>query len=75
MVDSGKSGWTGMSDGEAQEFHRFYIQGLIVFVAIAVVAHFLVWVWRPWFPGDDGYVSSLAEQVNVAVASLAPFIA
>ena len=40
---------SGMSEGEAQEFHKFYIQGMMIFTAIAVVAHFLVFVWRPWF--------------------------
>ena len=38
---------TGMSEGEAQEFHKYYLQGMFIFVAIAVVAHLLVWMWRP----------------------------
>ena len=48
---------TGMSEGEAQEFHRYYIQGMMMFVAIAVVAHLLAWFWRPWIPGPEGYAS------------------
>jgi len=40
---------SGLSDAEAQEFHTFYVQGLVGFAAIAVVAHILVWAWRPWF--------------------------
>jgi light-harvesting complex 1 beta chain len=40
---------SGMSEGEAQEFHRFYLQGMYIFTAIAIVAHVLVFVWRPWF--------------------------
>jgi light-harvesting complex 1 beta chain len=40
---------SGLTDDEAKEFHTFYVQGLIGFVAIAVVAHLLVWAWRPWF--------------------------
>lgn len=39
---------TGLSDDEAQEFHKFYIQGFLGFTATAVVAHALVWAWRPW---------------------------
>ena len=39
---------SGLTDSEAEEFHRFYVQGFIVFTAIAVVAHVLVWFWRPW---------------------------
>jgi light-harvesting complex 1 beta chain len=40
---------SGLTDAEAQEFHTFYMQGLVAFTAIAVVAHILVWAWRPWF--------------------------
>lgn len=40
---------SGLTDAEAQEFHTFYVQGLVGFAAIAVVAHILVWAWRPWF--------------------------
>jgi light-harvesting complex 1 beta chain len=43
-----KGSISGLTDDEAQEFHTYYIQGLVGFVAIAVVAHILVWVWRPW---------------------------
>jgi light-harvesting complex 1 beta chain len=39
---------SGLTDDEAQEFHTYYMQGFIGFTAIAVVAHILVWVWRPW---------------------------
>jgi light-harvesting complex 1 beta chain len=39
---------SGLSDDEAQEFHRYWTQGFIGFTAIAVVAHILVWIWRPW---------------------------
>ena len=40
---------SGLTDDEAQEFHTFYMQGLVGFTAIAVIAHILVWAWRPWF--------------------------
>ncbi|MFN5233014.1 MAG: light-harvesting antenna LH1, beta subunit [Burkholderiaceae bacterium] len=39
---------SGMSDDEAQEFHVYYMQGLVGFTAVAVIAHALVWAWRPW---------------------------
>ncbi len=47
--------WTGLSDQEAEEFHRYYMQGFFLFTAVAVVAHLLVWFWRPWIPGPKGY--------------------
>ena len=46
---------SGMTESEAQEFHKFYMQGFAIFTAIAVVAHLLVWFWRPWIPGPEGY--------------------
>ena len=27
----------------------------IVFTVIAIIAHILVWMWRPWIPGAKGY--------------------
>jgi light-harvesting complex 1 beta chain len=27
----------------------------LIFTGIAVMAHFLAWAWRPWFPGVNGY--------------------
>lgn len=75
MSESGtKTGWTGMSDDEAMEFHQFYMQGLIGFTVIAVVAHFLVWMWRPWIPGDAGY-SAVIDGANTAITSIAPLVA
>ena len=46
---SDKRSISGLTDEEAQEFHTYYMQGLVGFTAIAVVAHILVWAWRPWF--------------------------
>jgi light-harvesting complex 1 beta chain len=39
---------SGLTDEEAQEFHAYYMQGTVGFTAIAVIAHILVWAWRPW---------------------------
>ena len=39
---------SGLSGDEAKEFHSFFMQGFLGFTAIAVVAHILVWLWRPW---------------------------
>jgi light-harvesting complex 1 beta chain len=44
-----RSSISGLTDEEAQEFHQFWVQGFVGFTAVAVVAHFLVWAWRPWF--------------------------
>jgi light-harvesting complex 1 beta chain len=47
MAES-KGSVSGLSDDEAQEFHRYWVQGFVGFTAVAVVAHLLVWIWRPW---------------------------
>ena len=57
---------SGMSESEAQEFHKYYLQGFGIFVAIAVVAHLLVWMWRPWIPGPGGYASLEGAQNTVS---------
>jgi light-harvesting complex 1 beta chain len=63
---------TGLTDEEAREFHGFYIQGMVLFTAIAVVAHFLVWIWRPWIPPATGYASleGLRDGVTALVSAL-----
>ena len=40
---------TGLTGQEAREFHSFFMTSTVIYIAIAVVAHFLVWNWRPWF--------------------------
>ncbi len=38
----------GMTEDEARAFHGYFVTGFIGFTAVAIVAHFLVWSWRPW---------------------------
>jgi len=45
---SDNTSMTGFSADEAKEFHTFFMQGFLGFTAVAVVAHILVWMWRPW---------------------------
>ena len=33
---------------EAKEFHKIFLSSFLLFTAIAVVAHILVWAWKPW---------------------------
>jgi light-harvesting complex 1 beta chain len=50
---------SGLTEQEAREFHRIFITSFIVFLIVAIVAHFLVWQWRPWLPGVNGYTSMI----------------
>ena len=60
---------TGLTSREAQEFHKYFMLGFIVFTVIAIVAHFLVWQWRPWFPGPEGY-AAVTDSANAVAHSV-----
>ena len=48
---------SGLSEAEAKEFHNVFMTSFLVFVGVAVFAHILAWIWRPWLPGPNGYAS------------------
>jgi light-harvesting complex 1 beta chain len=33
----------------------------IAFTVIAIIAHVLVWNWRPWLPGVHGYAELMTS--------------
>lgn len=58
MADHGSDdSISGLSSSEAKAYHSLFMASTIAYVVIAVIAHFLVWQWRPWFPGPEGYAS------------------
>jgi light-harvesting complex 1 beta chain len=61
---------SGLTEGEAKEFHRIFITSFIGFVAIALVAHFFAWQWRPWLPGPNGYTSSMLDHAHAVIGAL-----
>lgn len=40
---------SGLTPNEAREFHKAFMSGTLGFVAVSLVAHILIWLWRPWF--------------------------
>lgn len=58
---------TYLTEGEAKEFHKLFVASFAFFVVVALIAHFMVWQWRPWFPGTPGYeaTSSVAPTNEV----------
>ena len=40
---------SSLSDSEAKEFHSAYLTGFSGFLAITLVAHWLLYTWKPWF--------------------------
>jgi len=61
---------SGLTEPEAREFHSIFVASFIVFTVIAIVAHILVWLWRPWLPGVRGYTSNLID----GATALAPML-
>ncbi len=64
---------SGLSEQEAREFHRLFMVSFIVFTIVAIIAHVLVWQWRPWLPGPEGYTAitdGLHAVVNDAISRL-----
>jgi light-harvesting complex 1 beta chain len=49
MADKSDLSFTGLTDEQAQELHSVYMSGLVLFTTVAIVAHFAVFFWRPWF--------------------------
>jgi light-harvesting complex 1 beta chain len=64
---------SGLTEAEAKEFHKIFLTSFIVFTAIAIVAHILVWNWRPWLPGPNGYAALVtgAKMAHQSILSLA----
>lgn len=59
---------------EAKEFHKMFVSSFIIFTIIAIVAHILVWNWRPWFPSISGY-AALNDTAQMASAAITTFFA
>ena len=39
---------SGLTAPEAREFHRIFVTSFIIFLIVALIAHYLAWEWRPW---------------------------
>jgi light-harvesting complex 1 beta chain len=48
MIMNDPTSLSGLTEGEAEEFHAIFVKSFLGFTAVAVVAHILVWIWRPW---------------------------
>jgi light-harvesting complex 1 beta chain len=48
MIANREGSLSGLTEQEAKEFHGIFVTSFIAFTVIAVIAHVLVWNWRPW---------------------------
>lgn len=67
---SDRESMSGLTPDEAREFHDFYMKGLVLFTAVAIAAHFLVWIWRPWFHADMASASDLLQNSAATLMTL-----
>jgi len=63
-----KGSLSGLSENEAKEFHKLFMTSFFIFFAVAVGAHILAWMWRPWLPGVNGY--TMLESAQSVVHSM-----
>lgn len=66
---------SGLTEDEAKEFHGIFMTSFIIFTVIAIIAHFLVWQWRPWLPGEGGYKDkvSIVDEAKLLANTYIPF--
>jgi light-harvesting complex 1 beta chain len=65
---------SGLTESEAREFHSIFMTSFLLFVGIAVVAHILAWMWRPWLPGPGGYKTGALEGATQWASALLTYI-
>ena len=70
-VDTGSL--SGLTEAEAKEFHRIFMGSFIGFTVVAIIAHVLVWSWRPWLPGVHGY-AMLTDHVKLAAQTAMTYL-
>jgi len=75
MAVDRSSSLSGLTESEAKEFHGIFMTSFIIFTIIAIVAHILVWMWRPWLPGPEGYASLDVDGVMQAASHLVSLVA
>ena len=55
---------SGLTPDEAREFHDYWIKGATLFTIVAVIAHLLVWIWRPWLKGSTASADLLQNSAT-----------
>jgi light-harvesting complex 1 beta chain len=69
MSDNKLGPGTYLTDAEAKEVHKLFVASTAFFVFVAIIAHFLVWSWRPWLGASKPLAS--IESVQQADATRA----
>ncbi len=70
VYERGGASLSGLTESEAKEFHGLFVSSFIGFTVVAIIAHVLVWMWRPWLPGVNGYATSMLDHIHSAAHML-----
>jgi light-harvesting complex 1 beta chain len=70
MAEERSGSLSGLTEREAKEFHGIFITSFILFTVIAIVAHFLVWQWKPWLTSAP-VKTSMIDGATVAMQHFA----
>jgi light-harvesting complex 1 beta chain len=70
MPDGPDVSLSGLTEPEAKEFHSIFMTSFILFLVIAIIAHILAWMWRPWLPSASGYKSAIDGVHHLASVAL-----
>jgi light-harvesting complex 1 beta chain len=65
---------SGLTEQEAREFHSIFMTSFIIFTVIAVIAHILAWMWRPWLPGVNGYKTGGLDAIMHYASAVLTFV-
>ena len=68
--DRARISLSGLTRPEAQEFNKFFLISFVVFTLIAILAHVLVWEWRPWLQGGAPVKVSMLGAVKPLLSML-----
>lgn len=71
MPDPTRSGsLSGLTEAEAREFHGIFVTSFIAFIIVAIVAHILAWLFRPWLAKAPAGWVYLQDGVTTALTYL-----
>ena len=69
-VDRDRISLSGLTRAEAREFNKFFLTSFVIFTLVAIVAHILVWAWRPWLQGNAPVNTSMIDAVKPLLSML-----
>lgn len=61
---------TGLTEGEAKEFHSIFVASFVGFSIVVIIAHVLCWNWRPWAQP----LASIPDHVQTAALNFVQYL-